>query len=210
LEQVNDRSKLRLFTAVELPHRWKEELGAAAAQIGQAGADVKPVQPDSIHATLVFLGYQPPASLPRIDAALSVAARRIRPFRLALGRIGFFGQPHRLHVVWVGLDDPAAGMRALHGAVSEQLRAQGVQFDTKPLVPHITLARLRRPSDRGVSLRVHADLQSLHIATGLSFEVKEFVLMESQLARSGPQYTVVGRFPLLGSAQRAHSLEDPH
>ncbi len=194
---MTEETKLRLFTALELPHRWKEELGRASAELGKAGGtEIKPVRSELMHLTLVFLGYQPAASMSTIEAALGAAASDLPPFRLILGQVGCFGQPHRLQVVWVGLANPPIELERLHRAVSTQLWAHQVPFDARPLVPHITLARMRRPSDRAVSLRVHATMQGLRIPAGLSLEAKEFVLMESLLSRSGPEYQVVGRFHL--------------
>lgn len=196
---MTEESKLRLFTAVELPQRWKEALGRAGAELGRVGgSEIKPVASNLMHLTLVFLGYQPAASLSAIEAALAAAAADVAPFRLTLGQVGYFGQPHRLQVVWVGLANPPGELERLHQAIGTRLAALRVHFDTKPLAPHITLARMRRPSDRAASLRMHAALQALRVPSGLSMEVSEYVLMESLLSHSGPEYQVVGRFPLTG------------
>ncbi len=194
---MTEISKVRLFTAVELPQRWKGELGRASAELGTAGgSEIKPVRPELMHLTLVFLGYQSAASLSAVEAACIAAASEMPSFRLVLGQVGYFGQPHRLQVVWVGLQETPAELQSLHRTIGIHLSACQIPFDAKPLVPHITLARMRRPSDRSASLQVHATMQGLTIPSGLSQEVTEFVLMESLLSRSGPEYQVVGRFPL--------------
>lgn len=202
-----DTTKLRLFTALELPQPWREDLGRAGAELGRVGAgDVKAVPPDLMHLTLVFLGYQDAGSLSRIEAALYSAASQVPPFHLTLGRVGCFGQPHRLQVVWVGLMTEPPELQQLHQAIALQLEIMAIPFDRKPLVPHITLARMRRASDRNTSRQVYATMQRLSVPTGASTEVTEFVLMESILSRSGPQYQVVGRFPLTGRRESAFSL----
>ncbi len=198
---MSEAPNLRLFTALELPEPWREELGRASAQLARVGAgQLKAVKPELMHLTLVFLGYQDAGFLSRIETALSRAAAQLPPFRLTLGKVGCFGQPHRLQVVWVGLEHPPAQLEMLHQGITSQLDAEEVAFDRKPLVPHITLARMRRPADRTVSQRVYDTMQTLRISTGASFHATEFVLMESILSRSGPEYQVVGRFPLTGHA----------
>lgn len=197
---MTELPKLRLFTALELPLPWQEELGRASAQLDRVGAgEVKAVRPELMHLTLVFLGYQEAGSMSRIESALNVAAGRSSPFRLTLGELGCFGQPHRLQVVWVGLANPPALLQQLHQAITAELEGCHLEFDRKPLVPHITLARMQRSADRAVSQRVYATAQDLSVPTGASTEATEFVLMESILSRSGPQYQVVGRFPLSGT-----------
>ena len=192
-----EETKIRLFTALELPSRWKDELGQASAQLEKAGGpDLKPVRSELMHLTLVFLGYQPAASLSLIEAALGAAASHASPFRLVLGEVGSFGQRGRLQTVWVGLSNPPAQLEQLHGTIASELSASRLQFDARPLVPHITLGRMRRPSDRAASLRVFDTLKELRIPVGLAHEVREFVLMESILSRFGPEYEVIARFPL--------------
>jgi 2'-5' RNA ligase len=150
-----------------------------------------------MHLTLVFLGYQSRDSLATIDAALGAAALNSSPFQIVLGRVGTFGSPGSLQVIWVGLQTAPAALEQLHGAISSRLSDSGVPFDRKPLVPHITLARSRRP----VSLRISAAIQGLKVPALRPSTAEDFVLMESRLSRMGPEYNVVGRFPLIGAGQ---------
>lgn len=196
---MTDDSKLRLFAGLELPAEWRSALARVRFQLeGLAPGALKWVRPDLIHLTLVFLGYQPADSLPTIQAALSAAAIGIAPFRMSLGEAGSFGSPGSLHVIWVGLAETPVELLRLHQAISGQLSARGIRFDARPLVPHITLARGRRPIDRAASLRVHAALRKMRVPSDLAAEVREFVLMESRLSRLGPDYQVTSRFPLGG------------
>lgn len=197
---MNEEQRLRLFTALELPEGWRRTLAHVRGELERVSAnEFKWVRPELMHLTLVFLGYQPASSLSDIEAALRWAASEVPPFSLALGQTGFFGQPHRLEVAWVGLASPPAELRQLHQAIGSHLSAHEVEFDPKPLVPHITLGRGRRPIDRGVSLRIHSVLQRLNLSTQPPLEVQDFVLMESHLSRFGPDYHVVRRFPLVGA-----------
>ncbi len=190
-------SSLRLFTALQLPGEWIDALSRVRADLDRAsGGKLKTVRPDLMHLTLVFLGNQPVAGLQTIKDALAAAAGECGPFDLSLGQPGFFGQPHNIQVIWVGLRATSPGLQRLHSSISHHLARLGVAFDRKPLVPHITIARGRRPADRNVSLQSHAALQRIRVPSGLILEVGEFVLMESHLDRSGPEYRMVEQFPL--------------
>jgi RNA 2',3'-cyclic 3'-phosphodiesterase len=188
---------LRLFTAIELPEEWIDALTRVRAELDRAsGGRLKTVRPELIHLTLVFLGNQAADTLPTITEALATAAAEASPFILALGRPGYFGQPYNIQAIWVGLGATPPGLQQLYSAIAIHLAESGVSFDRKPLVPHITIARGRRPADRNASLQSHAAIQRIKLPSGLTHEAEEFVLMESHLDPSGPEYRVVERFSL--------------
>ncbi len=192
-----DEAKLRLFTALQLPDSWRGALSKVRAELEKvASGELKLVRPESMHLTLVFLGYQRADSLSAVIAALESAASTVRPFSLSLGQPGYFGPPHGLRVVWMGLKDSPPQLSALHAAIASRLHAGGIPFDQKPLVPHITLARGRSPMDRAASLRVHATLQRLRLSPEPAMVADRFVLMQSRLSPAGPEYQVVQSFPL--------------
>ncbi len=191
-----DSGQIRLFTAIELPEEWLSSLARVQAQLERAGGDeFKWVRPDLMHITLVFLGYQDADTLPSLSSSLEAAAHQSRQFALRGGHLGGFGPPHALTVVWAGLSETPAEMRALHQNIAEQLRAAEINFDHKPLVPHVTLARGRRPINRDASLRVAGLIQRTELPDLLK-RVDSFALMRSRLSPRGPSYEVVERFQL--------------
>lgn len=193
---IEDR-KLRLFTALELPSLWRDELTRVQAELERVcpGA-LRWVRPDLMHLTLVFLGYQPPQLLPDIEDALRSASSDARPFSLSMGSPGCFGSPSSVRVVWVGLADTPSQLLRLHGALASGLSAHGIAFDRKPMVAHITLGRVKNPMDRAASQCFRATMGGLRRPKGLVMAAEEFVLMESQLSPGGPSYHVVRRFHL--------------
>lgn len=194
MDHAEDR--LRLFTAVELPGEWLRGLQVASTRLREAGGDqFKWVRPELMHVTIVFLGSQDRAILPALTASLQNAATASRPFDLSLSRLGTFGPPHALTVIWAGLDGPSPQLLQLHENIGEELEGIRMTFDRKPLVPHITLARGRRPIEREASVRMASAIQRVHLPK-LTARVEEFVLMASTLSPHGPSYEVIHRFPL--------------
>jgi RNA 2',3'-cyclic 3'-phosphodiesterase len=191
---------LRLFAAVQLPEEWLRALAAVRRNLEViAGGELRWVRPELMHVTLVFLGNQPSALLSEIESAMESAAAQCRPFGLSLGRLGVFGPPHGITVLWAGLAEIPPAMRGLHAALTSRLSDLRIASDGKPLVPHITLARGKRPIDRTVSLRISSAVQSLDLPRSLSTPVGAFVLMKSRLSPKGPSYELVRSFHL-GSA----------
>ena len=188
----NHQRALRLFTAIELPEEWRSLLAEETERLRDlSGRAVKWVRPELMHVTLVFLGNQPQSRVEPIEAAMRSAAERSSPFEMSLGRPGFFGSPQRLRALWVGLQDTPAELTRLHAELVRRLSEAQISFDSKPLVPHITIGRARDTIDRETSLRLHAELLRLGENRRLSTTVREVALLESRLHPGGPEYVAL-------------------
>ncbi len=89
-------------------------------------------------------------------------------------------------VVALELDDPAGGLRRLQADVSDGLAAAGLyEPEKRPWLPHVTVARFRRPGHP-------FSLQNVNIG---AFGVVRMVLYSSHLERAGAVHTPVADFP---------------
>ncbi|MDA2805862.1 RNA 2',3'-cyclic phosphodiesterase [Nocardiopsis suaedae] len=145
---------MRLFIAVNPPEDVLDEVEAAvAAALGvQEDPGLRWSRRDDRHITLLFLGETDPARLPGPDGlekAFAAELARHRPERISLRGAGTFpGDDGAATVLWAGVQGergsplarPAAGLR-------RAARAHGVRVERRPFVPHLTLARSRRPTD---------------------------------------------------------------
>lgn len=137
--------RARLFVALDLPDEVRE--GIIAWQ-GRELADpaLRPVRPESLHMTLVFLGYHPEKQIERIaEAALGVDAPapeiRLEPEPVGVPR----GKRPRLFA----LDAPSEAAVELQAQVERRLvEARFYEPEKRPFWPHLTVARMR-PEKRG-------------------------------------------------------------
>jgi 2'-5' RNA ligase len=137
--------RARLFVALDLPDEVRE--GIVAWQ-GRELADpgLRPVRPESLHMTLVFLGYHPEKQIERIaETALGVDAPapeiRLEPEPVGVPR----GKRPRLFA----LDAPSEGAVDLQAQVEKRLvEARFYEPERRPFWPHLTVARMR-PEKRG-------------------------------------------------------------
>jgi len=99
-------------------------------------------------------------------------------------------------VLWAGVSGDARPVATLKRAIERSLEAAAFVPDDRAFEPHLTLGRVKGPGrgDWRSFLVRHA---GEHFG---SFEVREFVLFESQLTQAGALYQVLRRFPLRGSA----------
>ncbi len=180
------RNGLRTFLALPLPRRIRAELALL-----QGGLRVgRPVDPEAMHLTLVFLGEVPHATLDELHLALEHLL--VPPLQLRLRGMGAFGRDAP-RSVWVGVE-PNPALERLQAKLTRAARMVGVDLVSRRYVPHVTLARLAgRESD--------ASEVAGFVAARTGFATSEFradhvALVASHPARNGPNYELLARYPL--------------
>jgi len=164
---------LRLFVGIGLPPELKLRLSMLAS--GVPGA--KWVDPGNYHLTLRFIGEVDEGQAADIDAAL---ARIHAPsFDLTLAGIGHFG----LRQLWVGVARNQA-LQHLHEKIDSAINRLGFMPDEHRYTPHVTLARLKRPSEA----RLQIYLAEHGLFSAAPFAVQHFSLIASYLTKSGSIY----------------------
>ncbi len=174
----------RLFVGIDLGPAWTDRLSDAADSLRDSlGTTVRWVRPELYHVTLVFLGDQTPKAVEEIGQAIRAAAARIEPFELALDALHLLGGHERGALV-AGVRDPSGGLQRTRTHLDEELRHRRVRFDSKPLVPHVTVARPRRRQGR-----IAFDAVDLHDTPPLN--AYALSLVDSLLLPQGPKYTTL-------------------
>ena len=196
---------MRLFIAIPLP----SSLAVRASQLIPEGLPgLRRVPPENLHVTLAFLGYTPDERLPDATSAASVGAAEVGPFRLAFEGAGRFPERGRPRVLWLAitegreshLEDEEGRAAAIQAAASEAL-ATGRFYrpERRPWWPHLTLARVPDAVGLTEARAVAAAVEQLQ-PPKLATDVREIVVMQSVLSRSGPTYTALSHAALRGSS----------
>lgn len=122
-------------------HPVREALGEAP------GRHLRLYRPEDLHLTLVFLGPVPRSRLEALSAALPARLPRLAALELGLGRAGAFPNRREPRVLWLALEARRPGALEDLGRLRESLallcREQNFDFDPRPFVPHLTVARAR-------------------------------------------------------------------
>jgi RNA 2',3'-cyclic 3'-phosphodiesterase len=148
----SDGERVRLFVALELPEAARSVLEAWRASAVSDVAGLRPVRAEDLHVTLCFLGSRPAGEISEIGAACGVAAGE--PVIESA-----FGEPvwlprRRPRVLAVGLDDADGALARLQSTLSAALAAGGWYApESRPFLPHVTVARVRSGRDPGGRLR---------------------------------------------------------
>jgi 2'-5' RNA ligase len=182
----------RLFVAVPIEERLRAGLADAIAGWRDRPdcADLRWTDADAWHLTTAFLGATDPARLEEIRAAVARAAGTTQPFTLGTGGVGAFPSRGRANVAWYGIDDAEGRLAGLAAAVRREL---GLDPETRPFRPHLTLARARGAGS--VDLRRWVADAAATAPSG-TLRIDELHLMRSHLGGGPARYETVGRAPL--------------
>ena len=169
-----EERKMRLFIAIQFEKNIIDALTGFQNDLKSQGVTGNYTKRDNLHITLAFIGdYGNPDKV--LDAMKKVD---FRPIEISLDGLGCFGE-----LLWAGLADNPH----LFGYVKRlrrELSKQGIPFDKKRFLPHITL--IRKYSFRGgKEIPVSNPPKGSMVATRVS-------LMRSERGKNGMIYTEIG------------------
>jgi len=156
---------------------------------------IKWVDPVNIHITLKFFGETPDHHIPGIRVALKQAAEEIVPFQYNINNTGIFGSSYNPRLIWFGIE-PQEGIIQLSESIFRALEQIGIEKDRQNIVPHLTIARIKRLEDMQFFQMVIDKNRECFIQNE---EVNEFHLFESQLSPNGPRYSIIDSYTLFNT-----------
>ena len=165
---------MRLFIAIELENRIKDELCMIQKRIRLQGMKGNFTTRENMHLTLAFIGeYSDPEHVSDVlDDVI------LEPMRIALDGFGCFKD-----LYWIGLKEDKGlteNVKRLRKALSDN----GIPFDRKKFVPHITLAR---------NIEYDKDLPT-DCPFPAAMDVGYISLMRSDRGKNGMIYTPISEF----------------
>lgn len=155
-------------------------------------APLRWTRPETWHLTLQFLGDWPADRLAALRGGLS-ALPGPAPFVLRPAGLGGFPDLRRPRVLFLQFRgaEPLLEMSIGVQRASAQAWADGPQ-DTRPIHPHLTLARVRDPLEEWQVNR----LQDIDLDDLPDLPVDRFCLLASSLGPGGPRHREVAGFAL--------------
>jgi 2'-5' RNA ligase len=188
---------LRCFVAIDLAPAVREAVARAQAELRRLAprADVRWVDPASLHLTLKFLGEVPPARVDAIAAALAVVAGEHAPLVLRAAGLGAFRSARRARVLWAGITAGITELVRLAAGVDDALAGLGFARESRPFTGHVTLARVRSPRE---TAPLAGALEAASERELGAWRAAEVVLYRSYLRPSGAVYEALARCPLGG------------
>ena len=176
----------RIFIAINLPEGIKMKLLEYKNKWPELLA--RWTTKENLHLTLAFLGNTSDRELAEVCALLKKAGERHSPFSLAFTKIAYGPDAKRPKMIWA-VGEKSAELLALQKDIQKTAGLEASQ----PFSPHLTLARLKMFELQRIELE---ELPEVNEDISISFEINSIEVMESQLKRSGSQYTILQSIPL--------------
>jgi len=133
---------LRLFFAVPVAAGTVPSLNALHPLLSRQSGWRAPSK-TSWHVTVAFLGNIDAALLPQLQEWGREAAANTRAGRIALTHLEWWPSAHRPRLL-VATGDADCALAQLQHTLNTRLAQEQLPCDTRPLRPHLTLARLQR------------------------------------------------------------------
>jgi 2'-5' RNA ligase len=186
---------MRMFVAIVPPESALEDLAEFLAPRHEAEPGFRWTTWEQWHITLAFMAQVADRHLDDLLVRLERAAARRTPFSVSIAGGGAFPNPGRAKVLYADLD-AGAGREELNrlatGARAAANKA-GAETDGGRFHPHLTLARIGRPTEVTKWIRV------LDSYRGPTWDAATMRLIQSHLGegpRRRPRYEVIESFPL--------------
>ena len=172
--------RVRAFVALDLPAEFLEPLVAWRETVYRARPDVRLPRAETLHVTLVFLGYQAERDLGRSEEVAFAAAPPLARLEARETR-GVPPRRSRLHAL--DLADTDAALGRWQQGLSDRLAQAGLyEPEKRAFWPHVTLARVKRPAPGP------GDVPPLPDELKAPFTAERVTLYRSTLLPQGARY----------------------
>lgn len=181
---------LRAFIALSVPSAVQHSFEPAVQRMSAVvpGA-VRWVALDGLHLTLKFLGNIDGARLEEITQRMHRACRGVSTFRLTLSGVGAFPNERSPRVIWAGVKGDLDAVTKLQAGIDAEMSALGFPPEKRPLMPHLTLGRVRDRASNPQRSRLGNAVSSCPIETSPTWLVETVQLVRSDLGPGGATYT---------------------
>jgi len=183
----------RTFIAIPVPSESGLSERLKIFSTGNWGANIKWVPSHQWHFTLAFLGETSYENEVKVKSILSSLVTGIKAFDISFEGFGLFPHKRNPKVIWVGIEKNPF-IESVANNIQQQLKIEGVEFDAKPFVPHLTIGRVKQllsPED------FRRRFESCVISSPIETNLNELVFYQSVLEKHGPVYQALVSWKLV-------------
>ncbi len=178
---------MRTFLAFEIDEDSKNKIWRLKKDL----CDIEPIRferKEKLHITAEFFGELDRNAVTSVIKAMETLKGRYGKTELSLDQIGCFPHPSRPRVLWIGSRKNQEKLKKiredfLNTWYNETIQAK-VQKEPENYVPHITLARIKKP----IAKEKTDQMLALSFAP-ITAKIERLSLFESVLKPTGAEYT---------------------
>ena len=171
---------MRCFLAIELTEELKEDIEKLQKNFKIEG--IKLVEKENLHITVKFLGDIDEETLEKIkNLDLS-----IHPIKTPIKELGVFPNENYIKIIWVG----APKLTNILKEIDEKILELGFKKERR-YIPHITIGRVKFIKNKK---DLKEKIEKYKTVKFGNLEVKNIVLISSQLTEKGAIYTTIKKY----------------
>lgn len=175
---------MRVFIGVPLAEDLRDNI-IKLQQLASTYVKMKAVERENLHWTVKFLGEVLDDKIQSIIEVLYSLKTSIKPFSINVTGLGVFPSPAKPRVLWVTASDGEPFV-ALVKMLDVALSKLGFPTETREVVPHLTIGRIKAVTDRR-GFREFLEGVSKKKFGGM--KVNSVTLYKSVLSEKGPTYS---------------------
>jgi 2'-5' RNA ligase len=137
---------MRTFLAIEIPDEIKTYLTSVTKEMSRYADGVKWVKESAQHITLKFFGEINEDMVWNIKKSIDHLGTKHGKFSLALKCIDAFPSQRKARVIVVTLENGVDNIVNIFNDIEYNVSTLGIEKETRPFVPHITLGRRKTPT----------------------------------------------------------------
>jgi len=183
---------LRTFLAVPVPRDVSSKKNMLYSTLENVDGDINWVKNAQLHLTMKFLGHTPESAIIDVIDQVEKITPNMNPFDLKIEETGCFPVPTRPRILWLGLKGNLDLLKSMVESIENVLEPLGFPKDSRDILPHITLARIKYPQKH--TPNVDPFLKSSY--DPIDFPVDRMQFFSSELLPSGAVHTILKTFPL--------------
>jgi RNA 2',3'-cyclic 3'-phosphodiesterase len=184
-------STIRSFIAIPLNAEIISHIEKTQKELKTLPADVKWVNPRSIHLTLKFLGNIEEGSIETIAQGIQNGMRGFQPWSAVVKNMGAFPSLKSPRVLWVGIEDQGGQLVKLQNQIEKEMANLGFEEEKRAFSPHLTLGRIRSPKGKNELAKYLLDERERVFG---EIKVDRVILFKSELKPTGAIYTALKEF----------------
>lgn len=172
----------KMFFAIMLPEEMRSRIAAAG---GEFGPNAYPVEEGNVHLTLAFLGETDQVE----DLEQILSEIDFPVFSMSSKGVSIFDY-NAPRVIFAELSEGKENAVDVGMQIRSKLASEGIWFDSRPFVPHLTIARIRHapPSEAASIMQKVESMKERDFGT---FTCDSILLMASTLDEAGISYRKV-------------------
>ena len=183
---------LRTFLAVPVPRDVSSKKNMLYSTLENVDGDINWVKNAQLHLTMKFLGHTPESAINDVIDHIEKITPNMNPFDLKIEETGCFPVPTRPRILWLGLKGNLDLLKSMVESIENVLEPLGFTKDSRDILPHITLARIKYPQKH--TPNVDPFLKSSY--DPIDFPVDRMQFFSSELLPFGAVHTILKTFPL--------------